>query len=296
LYIYNKYKKYLFNKLNNIIILKELREKIKLIERQNIKISEQIEKEKTLIFCSDMIQNIIHTYEDQRYKDLIKKSLEKEILAIYIKQLIYFNKSKFEYMCIYILSKIIKKIYNKDVEFHIVNLKYIHLNSDILTQLIALKLIGKKNHIVKVLKKCFKVIKLSSLNKITFNNYFEKDLIRNTYISIFKKLNKNGINIYLDNILSLNNKEKIKNLDNLILEFIKHKNINGLRLETKGRLSKRLTASKSIFKFKYKGSLKNIDSSYKGLSTIFLRGHAKSNVQFTKLKSKTRNGSFGIKG
>ena len=94
----------------------------------------------------------------------------------------------------------------------------------------------------------------------------------------------------------LNEKEKNIGLENLILDSLKYKDLNGLRLETKGRLSKRRTASKSVFKLLYKGSLKNIDSSYKGLSTIILRGYVKSNIQFTKLSSKTRNGSFGLKG
>jgi hypothetical protein len=39
-----------------------------------------------------------------------------------------------------------------------------------------------------------------------------------------------------------------------------------------------------------------MDSSYKGLSSVLLRGHVKSNLQFTKIKSKTRIGSFGLKG
>ena len=81
-----------------------------------------------------------------------------------------------------------------------------------------------------------------------------------------------------------------------ILDSIKHKSVTGIRIEAAGRLTRRNTAAKSVFKLKYKGNLKNADSSYKGLSTILLRGHAKSNVQYTKLKSKLRIGSFGLKG
>ena len=39
-----------------------------------------------------------------------------------------------------------------------------------------------------------------------------------------------------------------------------------------------------------------MDSSYKGLSAVMLRGHVKSNVQYTIINSKNRNGSFGVKG
>jgi len=88
---------------------------------------------------------------------------------------------------------------------------------------------------------------------------------------------------------------KKKSLVKKIIGFIKHKKISGIRLEAGGRLTKRLTASRSLFKIKHKGSLKNIDSSYKNLSSVLLRGHMKSNIQHTKISSKTRNGAFGLK-
>jgi len=297
IYVYNRQKIYFYNKINNVLIFNKLKERIKLIEEQNIKISEQIKKEKTLIHSPIIIQDIVKTYEDQRYRDLIIKSLEKEIFIIFIKQLLHFNKSKFEDTYLLKLNNIIRKIYDKNIEFQIVNLKYIYLNSDILTQSIILKLKRKKNYILKVLKKLFKIIKISPLNKITLIRYIEKDLINKILngINIFNKNYNDNLNQTLFNLFLLNKKEKLMNLENLILNSLKHKYINGLRLEAKGRLSKRRTASKSVFKLKYKGSLKNIDSSYKGLSTVILRGHIKSNIQFTKLNSKTRNWSFGIK-
>jgi hypothetical protein len=47
---------------------------------------------------------------------------------------------------------------------------------------------------------------------------------------------------------------------------------------------------------RWKGGLKNVDSSFKGLSAVMLRGIVKSNVQYSLINSKTRNGAFGIKG
>jgi hypothetical protein len=70
----------------------------------------------------------------------------------------------------------------------------------------------------------------------------------------------------------------------------------GIRLEAKGRLSKRYTASRSVFKLDWKGGLKNVDSSFKGLSTVMLRGNVKSNVEYSLLVSKKRIGAYGIKG
>jgi hypothetical protein len=70
----------------------------------------------------------------------------------------------------------------------------------------------------------------------------------------------------------------------------------GVRIEAKGRLTRRFTASRSVFKMKWKGGLKNVDSSFKGLSAVMLRGHVKSNVQYSNVNSKNRNGAFGVKG
>jgi hypothetical protein len=70
----------------------------------------------------------------------------------------------------------------------------------------------------------------------------------------------------------------------------------GVRIEAKGRLTKRFTASRSVFKMRWKGGLKNVDSSFKGLSAVMLRGIFKSNVQYSLFNSKNRNGAFGVKG
>ena len=80
-----------------------------------------------------------------------------------------------------------------------------------------------------------------------------------------------------------------------ILNSLEHKMVNGIFIEASGRLSKRFTAARSLHKDIHIGSLRNINSSYKGLSSSMLRGHAKSNVQYSKESSKTRNGSFGLK-
>jgi hypothetical protein len=80
-----------------------------------------------------------------------------------------------------------------------------------------------------------------------------------------------------------------------ILTILKHTKLAGIRVEAKGRLTRRFTAAKSVFKVRWKGGLKNVDSSFKGLSTIMLRGDRKSNVQYSILSSKNRNGAFGVK-
>jgi hypothetical protein len=45
-----------------------------------------------------------------------------------------------------------------------------------------------------------------------------------------------------------------------------------------------------------KGGLKNIDSSYKGLSVRKSRGHLNPNVGYSIFSSKRRIGAFAVKG
>jgi len=180
------------------------------------------------------------------------------------------------------LNSLISRVYKKKVEFNFVSLKYLHLNSDIFSESISIRLKNRKNRLLRVLKKALKLVKLPSV---------QKDSIHSPLLETGNnEENKLYENNYYKHILGKSNIEKT------VLDNIKYKTINGVRLEAAGRLSKRLTASRSVFKLKYKGSLKNIDSSYNGLSSVMLRGHIKPNLQYTNISSKTRNGSFGLKG
>jgi Mitochondrial ribosomal protein (VAR1) len=201
------------------------------------------------------------------YKKLIKKSLDKYLLHKYYQQLIFINKSKFNYNYLQFLKKYIEKIYNKNVEFNLVNLRRFYLNSDILSESIIIKIRKNRRKLLKYLNTLKRKVKV-----------------------------RNKKNIFYQSILNkLNNVDK-KYLEEVVLRNIKYKHVTGFRLETRGRLTRRYTASRSVSKLRYKGNLLNIDSSYRGLSSILLKGNQKSNLQHTKLKSKTRIGSFGIKG
>ena len=199
------------------------------------------------------------------YKKLIKKSLDKYLLHKYYQQLVFINKSKFNYNYLQFLKKYIEKIYNKNVEFNLVNLRRFYLNSDILSESITIKIRKNRRKLLKYLNTLKRKVKV-----------------------------RNKKNIFYQSILNkLNNK---KYLEEVVLRNIKYKHVTGFRLETRGRLTRRYTASRSVSKLRYKGNLLNIDSSYRGLSSVLLKGNQKSNLQHTKLKSKTRIGSFGIKG
>jgi ribosomal protein S3 len=177
------------------------------------------------------------------------------------------NESKLNYNYLQYLKKYLEKIYNKNVEFNLVNLRRFYLNSDILSESIILKIRKNRRKLLKFLNNLKRKVKIR--NK---NNFYQLTL---------NKLNINEAKNFLEKI---------------ILNNVKYKHVTGFRLETSGRLTRRYTASRSITKLRYKGNLLNIDSSYKGLSSVLLKGNLKSNVQYTKLKSKTRIGSFGIKG
>lgn len=204
------------------------------------------------------------------------------LLYQYFVAMLCYNNYKFKSNNLLGLKNILSKIYNKKVELNIVNLKYLHLNTDILSESMVKKLKNRSNRLLKVLKKALSIIKIPYLIK-----YFENDS-NISYLNDFSSpliTNKELISQNISN----------DDIQNSAFDSIRHKTINGARLEGKGRLTRRLTASRSIFKYKYKGGLKNIDSSYKNKSAIVLRGNVKSNVQYTLINSKTRNGAFGMK-
>ena len=83
---------------------------------------------------------------------------------------------------------------------------------------------------------------------------------------------------------------------NSILNVIKQQVVSGVRFEASGRLTRRLTAMRAVFKYRYTGSLQNLRSTLTRKPSTLLRGHVKSNSQYTIINSKTRNGAFGLKG
>jgi hypothetical protein len=72
--------------------------------------------------------------------------------------------------------------------------------------------------------------------------------------------------------------------------------MSGIRLEVKGRLTKRYRADRSIYSLKWKGGLKNVDSSFKRLSSVLFRGNSNSNVSYSLTTAKRRIGAFAVKG
>lgn len=230
------------------------------------------------------------------------------------KTLLTHNKLKFTHLFNHKFISLIEKMYNKKVVFNVVNLKKKHLNSDIYTQVISLKLRNRDNKLYRVLLAAFRNTNIPEVNRISenisrpFKNEFIVNKVRNNLITnMFNNDVKDPLNNLILNFFSpIDKLETIKvkrrsinkryiSLMNFVLRSLKHLKLRGIRIEAKGRLTRRFTAARSVFKLRWKGGLKNVDSSFRGLSTIMLRGIYKSNVQYSLIASKNRNGAFGVK-
>ena len=253
-----------------------LARKIQIIRKKSLLLLRLINKEKYLAIKTlaknkdEKLHIYISAYITKFYKKFIKKSLRKLKLYFYYRQLIYINKSKYNYTYLQYLNKHLYELYNKNIEYNLINLKRFYLHSDILSESLKLKLNQNRKRILRKLKTIWKKIKT-----------------RNNKIFIVKKPVKKELDLKKNSMLC---KKKY------VINNLKYKYITGFRLEARGRLTRRYTASRSILKTQYKGNLLNVDSSYKGLSSVLLKSNLKSNLQYTKLKSKSRIGSFGIKG
>jgi len=247
----------------------------------------------------------------------LKKTFYKKFRKYYF--LIYFNNRLYkEEFISRLIDKFIKRLYDKDVDLNIVNLRKMHLNSDIFTQAVSLKLRNRDNKLYRVLKASLRKIKVWPIDKIKerqkkfMKEDFPINKIRNSIISsMFTFAPHKDVKDPLTNLLlgfysdvdNLWRKKKYSlktrpiSLDKYLLtSILKHNKIRGVRIEAKGRLTRRFTASRSVFKLKWKGGLKNVDSSFRGLPAIMLRGYLKSNIQYSVISSKNRNGAYGVKG
>nr|YP_009763300.1 ribosomal protein S3 [Metarhizium rileyi]QIS49079.1 ribosomal protein S3 [Metarhizium rileyi] len=197
------------------------------------------------------------------------------------------------------LSNILNKIIGKKIEYNIINLKSIAYNTDLFTQALALKL--KKTR-MKHIKSMFSILNRAYLPKI--NTIKERTLVKGQNnvdlfldkykdLKIISNLNTNND---LDRLLNTIHGTSKKKIHNTIYNSIGYKNMSGIRLEVKGRLTKRYRADRSIYSLKWKGGLKNVDSSFKRLSSVLFRGNSNSNVSYSLTKSKRRIGAFAVKG
>lgn len=305
LYTYNRQKfnyltlldeRYLsLQKLNNILnsrlyliksqglkyLKKANRGKYDIIKILNVFFFNKAKNKEITAYTESFYQN---DYFIKFYKNWVKKSLQKINFYLYYKQLLYINESLYKYTYLQVLKIYLEKIYNKKVEFNLINLKYHYLNSDILSESITLKITRNRRKLLNYLNKLIWKVNIYKTDK---NIYSKAEIDK---LNIIKTIDDP-----VENLLNKKHRPDREDYKKAVLDEIKYKRLGGIRLEASGRLTKRYTASRSVTRLRYKGNLINTDSSYKGLSTVLLKGNLKSNIQYSKLKSKTRIGSFGIK-
>lgn len=199
------------------------------------------------------------------------------------------------------LSSLLTKITGKKIDYNIINLKSISYNTDIFTRILALKIKKTKgSHITRMLS----VLNKAYLPKV--NTIQERTKVQTwDNLDIFQNKFKN-LNVLSNIDNSLNTSNLIEssveggiynqNIHDIIYNSINYKNMSGIEIQVKGRLTKRYRADRSVFSLKRKGGLRNIDSSFKGLSSILFRGNTKSNISYSLSKSKRRVGAFAVKG
>ena len=234
------------------------------------------------------------------------------------------NRYKLEEQFIYKLSQLISKYYGKKVEFNIVNLKSIAYNGDIFTEILTSKVKKEKSNPVRWINALLSKIVLPKVNTIIERGRLEKNVDLELVDNKFKNLNvssiinnKNNSNLFKDSLNKflydffsktifekeskltediLTDKAYYLKIRDIILDNINYKNMAGARLIVKGRLTRRYRADRAVYKLKWKGGLKNIDSAFKGLSSVVFRGYLDSNVDKSMYTSKRLIGSFAVKG
>ena len=248
---------------------------------------------------------------------IINKYARKHLLFLKKYDLLYsLNQYKFNKLVFLpVLSNILYKILGKKIEYNIINLKSIAYNTDLFTNALALKLKRKRmnymNSMLSILNRAFipsvNAIKERSLTKEIdslhdkykdlriISNIGEMNTRQTANMSSSTNIDRLLNGIYPSNI-KIDGASSSKEIHNTIYNSIGYKNMTGIRLEVKGRLTKRYRADRSIYSLKWKGGLKNIDSSFKGLSSVLFRGNSNSNVTYSMTKSKRRIGAFAVKG
>jgi len=291
-YVYNREKVSL---LKNIKILnKSFFKKVKLLINKNKKIFGFYSAEDYNIICNKSIKALLYINLQLLRKYKLRLSL---------------NKYKFEEKLLYKLKNFIIKYYNKKVEFNIVNVRSVIFHTDFFTKILTSKLLNRKANILAAMDTIINKVVLPKVNRIVEKSLAKKSfsLLENKYknLNLSFILNNNNLSeilnkLYYNLIMDYyNNNNLNKNyfrIYEIIFNSINYKNMAGVRLETKGRLTKRYRADRAIFKVRWKGGLKNLDSSYKGLSSVNMRGYVKPNVDYSIFTSKRRIGAFAVKG
>jgi hypothetical protein len=242
-YVYNREKIALLKKIRNL--KKSFYNKVKLLIFKNKEIFKFYPGEDSSLLYNKSIKGLL-------YKNL--KLLRKYKLRLSL------NKYKFEEKLLYKLKNFIIKYYNKKVEFNIVNIKSVVFHSDFFTKILTSKISKRKANILATMDTILNKVVLPKVNRIVeksleknkFNYLENKYKYKNISIilnnnNLSELLNKLYHNIVIDYYNNNLNKDYFK-IYEIIFNSINYKNMGGIRLEAKGRLTKRYRADRAVFK------------------------------------------------
>lgn len=232
------------------------------------------------LYLKKVWSNIIKNYVKKHLKYLRKYELLYSLNQLKFNKLTLLNK----------LSLLLNKIIGKKVEYNIVNLKSIVFHSDLFTQALTLKFkknkrFNYKKNILSILSKA-KLPYFDNDNNEFINNEYLLNNYKDTKILSYIDDNNN-----LDGFINKLNPVNAQAIHKEIFNSIKYKNLDGIKIETKGRLTKRYRADRSIVYRKAKGGLQNTS-----LNTTLFRGDVKPNISYSVANNTRRVGSFAIKG
>nr|QUB36782.1 ribosomal protein S3 [Ophiostoma piliferum] len=218
-----------------------------------------------------------------------------------IKFIFNINNLKFKDIMLFKLSKLLNRFYKKKVEFNIINLNSYRYNSDIFTEIFKKKAIKRDVRLLNLMEFITKknlnpksLIIEDPSSRQRLSKFIDYNLIHNKYrnFNISDIIKNISFNETLKNIYYINNEIN----DDFIYKYIKYKLVGGIRLEIRGRLSKRSRADRSKSYLKIKGTLQNVDSSFKGLYSKLYRNKFNSNTQYTIDVYKRHIGAYAVKG
>jgi ribosomal protein S3 len=184
------------------------------------------------------------------------------------------------------LVDLLAKYYNKKVELKVVRLRDMQLNAKILAERLAIELNQRIRSPLRTIRNALKTVRTSKVNLKLY--YLKK---KSSFIKKYSALYNNISTLNVGDLKKIN-KTLVRNE---VLMSTKYKAITGLKIQIAGRLTRRATAAKAVFKGGQVGGLRNIDSSVLGFSVGLLRGHQKPNIQKAFHNSKTKNGSFNVR-
>jgi len=301
----NLIKRYFFFYKNNIAKIYDILNKHK---DEYTFISDKITKKRFLSYKLEYLTKFIklkHLYLRKVWSVIINKYTEKYLTLLRKYDLLYsLNQYKFnKQILLPKLSSLLNKTIGKKIEYNFINLKSIAYNTDIFTNVLALKLskdfisheadmlsVFNRAHLPRV--NAIKERSLMNKDNILFSNeYKDLNLISNLPVN-----HQNKFDELLNKIHHKTNLDNNKEIHNTIFNSIGYKNMAGIRLQVKGRLSKRFRADRASYSLKWKGGLKNVDSSFKRLSSVLFRGNFNSNASYSLTTAKRRVGAFAVKG